>query len=176
MEVFPVAIALKGEAIWLGWVSPEDGHEFFLTEKGVLIFSCDGKSGLLQEVMKVFPDVQSGVESFFDFDSVAEAAGRGVILDGNLVLDTWNLLIDVHHTFGSEGRVFDEYHDVYSRVFSQSEAAPIVGVQKVELSAGDIAVVREVFDEGFELLAHKIRIAKAARAEPSNDIAGKRNG
>lgn len=164
MEVFPVKIALKGEVIWLGWVSTEDGHELFLTNNGCLIFSCDGRDELIRAVMAIFPDVQAGIESFFDFDSVVGRTGREVVLEGDLALDTWNLLTDLHHTFGGEGTMFLESHrEVYSRLFSQSEVASWVDVQRAQLSVRDKEVVREVLLEGIELFAQKIGIAKAAR-------------
>ena len=166
MEVFPVKIAIKGEVIWFGWVSPEDGSDFFLTNNGCLIFSCDGKDELMREVMAVFPDAQMEIESFFDLDSAVGVAGRGAVLEGDLALDIWNLLTDLHHTFGGGGTMFLESHrEVYSRLFSQSEVASWVDVQRVQLSARDIEVVREVLLEGIELFAQKIRIAKIARSQ-----------
>jgi len=163
MEVFPVKIALKGEVIWLGWVSPENGCDLFLTNNGCLIFSCDGKDELMREVRAIFPNAQVEIESFFDLDSAVEGAGREVVRD--LALDIWNLLTDLHHTFGGGGTMFLESHrEVYSRLFSQSEVASWVDVQRVQLSARDIEVVREVLLEGIELFAQKIRIAKTARS------------
>ena len=165
MEVFPVEIALRGETVWLGWVSPDDGDEFFLTNNGCLIFSCSGKDGLMQEVAKVFPDAKLDVESFFDFDSIVEGLDGDVVLEGDFALNTWNLLTDLYHTFGGEDKMFFESHlEVYSRLFSQSEVAPLVEVQKVKLSTHDKQVVREVLLEGVELLTQKIRIAKMARS------------
>lgn len=165
MEIFPVEIALRGEAIWLGWVSPDDGDEFFLTHNGCLIFSCDGKDGLTQEVVKVLPDAKLDVESFFDFDSVVERLDSGVVLEDDFALNIWNLLTDLYHTFGGSDKIFFESHlEVYSRLFSQSEVAPLVDVQKVQLSTHDKQVVREVLLEGVELLIQKIRIAKMARS------------
>jgi len=166
VEVFPVKIAIKGEVIWLGWVFPENGNALFLTNNGCLIFSCDGKDELVREVMAVFPDAQMEIESFFDLDSAVGVAGRGAVLEGDLALDIWNLLTDLHHTFGGGGTMFLESHrEVYSRLFSQSEVASWVDVQRVQLSARDIEVVREVLLEGIELFAQKIRIAKTARSQ-----------
>lgn len=43
MDVFPVGITLKGETVWLGWVSPDDADAFFLdvakTGSGSLIYT-----------------------------------------------------------------------------------------------------------------------------------------
>lgn len=163
MEVFPVEISLKGEAIWLGWVSPEDGDEFFLTNKGHLVLSCGGKDGLAREVMKIFPDSQMKRESFFDLDSIAERLDGGLVVEDDYALNLWNLLTDLYHTFGGEDRMFFESHrDVYLRLFSQSEVAPLVDVQKAQLSRHDIEAVREVLLKGIEFLDKKIRTAKTA--------------
>jgi len=165
MEVFPIEIALRGETIWLGWVSPDDGDEFFLTNNGCLIFSCSGKNGLMQEALKLFPDAKFDVESFFDFDSIIEGLDGSIVLEDDFALNVWNLLTDLYHTFGGEDKMFFESHlEVYSRLFSQSEVAPLVDVQKVQLSKHDKEAVREVLLEGIELLTQKIRIAKAAQS------------
>lgn len=166
MEVFPIKIVLKGEATLLGWVSPESGRDFFLTNNGYLIFSCDGKDDLIWEVMKIFPDVQVMDESFFDIDSVVDKLSKGIVLEDDFALSIWNLLTDLYHTFGGGEKMFFESHfEVYSRLFSQSEVASFVDVQRVQLSARDIEVVREVLLEGSELFAQKIRIAKTARSQ-----------
>lgn len=165
MEVFPVEIALRSETIWLGWVSPEDGDEFFLTRNGCLIFSRSGKDELVREVLEIFPHAQMEVECSFDFDSVVEWLDKGVVLEDDCALDIWNILTDLYHTFGGTDKMFFESHwEVYSRLFSQGTVAPLVDVQKVQLSPRDIEVVREVILEGIELLTQKIRIAKAARS------------
>lgn len=164
MEVFPVGVALKGETVWLGWVSPDGVDEFFLTKNGYLIFSYDGRDGLVQEVLGVFPGAQIGVESFFDFDSAAGGLEKEVAFKFDFALDIWNLLTDIYHTFGGVDKMFLESHwEVYLRLFSQSEVAPLVDVQKDHLSAHDLAVVRKVILEGVEFLDQKVGVAKAAR-------------
>ncbi|GAA0681378.1 hypothetical protein ISN75_19345 [Dyella marensis] len=165
MEVFPVEIAFKDEAIWLGWVSPEEGHSFFLTSNGLLIFSGDSKEELAREVVKSFPDAQMEVETFFDFNPVFGEFDKNVILKNNFALDAWNLLIDLYYTFDSDGAIFFESSvEVYRRLFSQSEAALMVGVHGVALSKEDMEVVRKVFLEGLELLAKKINVARSVRS------------
>lgn len=165
MEVFPVEIALRGETIWLGWVSPEDGHSFFLTSNGNLVFSRDSKEELTREVMMAFPDSKVEAESSFDFSSIKEKFDKGIFLEGDFALDTWNLLTDLYYTFDSDGRIFSETSvEAYRRLFSQSEAALMVDVQRVQLSARDIDLVRDVLMEGVEFLTQKVRLAKAARS------------
>lgn len=165
MEVFPIEIVLRGEAIWLGWVSPEDGDEIFLTDKGYLIFSCDGKDGLAREVVNIFPAAHMKGESFFDLDAVAGRLDGRFVLEDDFALNLWNLLTDLYHTFGGEDRMFYESRrDVYSRIFSQSEVAPLVGVKKGQISARDIEVVREVLLAGIEFLVQKMRDAKESRS------------
>lgn len=145
MEVFPVEIALNREAVWLGWVSPEDGGASFLTKEDRLIFSCNGSDNLMWEVMRMFPGAQFGVASFFDLDSIVGKFSKNLILEGDFALNVWNLLTDLYHTFGGADTTFSERHvDVYRRLFSQSESAPIVGVRRVRLSTHDMEVVREV--------------------------------
>ncbi len=164
MDVFPVGIALRGEIVWLGWVSQDDAGEFFLVINGRLIFSYEGKEGLMQEVVKIFPDAQMEVESFFDFDSAAQRLDKDVVIESDFALDIWNILTDLYHTFGGmDTMFFESRRDVYLRLFSQSEAAPLVGVQRTQLSAHDLAVVREVILEGVDLLDQKVRTARMAR-------------
>ncbi|MGO4703496.1 hypothetical protein [Dyella sp. 2RAB6] len=166
MEIFPVEIAIKGETIWVGWVSPEDGNEFFLTHDGCLIYSNKSKQELMQEIIKLFPYAQTGTESFFDFDSALGGGDGRVVLEGDLALDVWNLLIDLYHTFDSSGKVLSEYgSEVYHRLFSQSEAASIVDVQRVQLSRRDVEVVREVLLEGIEFFVQKVSTAKMSRSQ-----------
>lgn len=166
MEVFPVEIALKGETIWLGWVFPEEGGAFFLTDEDRLIFSCDDSDDLMRSVVRVFPDAQVGVASFFDFDSIVGKFSKSLTIESDFALDVWNLVTDLYRTFGGTDTTFSERHmDVYRRLFSQSESAPIVGVRKVRLSTRDMEVVREVLWDGVELFAQKIGIAKAARGQ-----------
>lgn len=165
MEVFPVEIALKGEAVWLGWVSPDDGDASFLTKEDRLIFSCNGSDSLMWEVTRIFPGAQFGVASFFDLDSIVGKFSKSLILEGDFALDVWNLLTDLYHTFGGTDTTFSERHvDVYRRLFSHSESAPIVGVRRVRLSTRDMEVVREVLLEGVELFAQRVEVAKAARS------------
>lgn len=163
MDVFPVGIVSKGEAVWLGWVSQDDAGEFFLVNNGRLIFSYEGKEGLMQEVLKIFPDAQMEVESFFDFDSAAQRLDKDVVIESDFALDIWNILTDLYHTFGGmDTMFFKSRRDVYLRLFSQSEAAPLVGVQRTQLSAHDLAVVREVILKGADLLDQKARAARMA--------------
>ena len=164
MDVFPVEILLQGEAIWLGWVSPEDSDEFFLTHKGCLIFSCDGKSGLVREVVKIFPDAKIKSQTFFNFDSVAEGLDKRGVVEDDFALNLWNLLTDLYHTFGGEDRIFSESHgEIYYRLFSQSDVASLVDVEKHELSLRDVDVIRGVILDGAHMLTQKIEIAKAYR-------------
>lgn len=165
MEVFPVEIALKGETIWLGWVSPEDGHSFFLTINDNLFFSREGKEELMREIRMVFSEAEMEVESFFDFRSISEKFDDGTFMEGNFSLDAWNLLTDLYYTFDSDGRIFSETSvEAYRRLFSQSEVALMVDVQRVQLSARDKELVRDVLLEGVDFLIQKVRLAKAARS------------
>ena len=165
MEVFPVKIAFRGGNVWLGWVSPEDGHSFFLTNGGRLIFSCDSKEGLTKEVMSISPDAQIDVESFFDFNSIIDGFDKNDAVRGNLVLDAWNLLIDLYYTFDGAGKIFLKPSvDVYRRLFSQSDVALMIDVYRSPLSARDVEVMRDVFLDGVDFLAEKVNDAKKAKS------------
>lgn len=150
--MFPVNFTLDGKAVWLAWLSDEQGERFFSNgERPVFA----GSERALEDFFLSSGygwNLEDGI--FFDLDGIESLLARGVMPDANAVLDVWNLFSDFSKTIdpSRSGMFMAEYKDTYSALFSMCDAADIVRLPEKELSSNDIENIRLVMASGRNMI------------------------
>lgn len=153
MNVFPIEFIFETGPLWLCWVSPEEGRNFFLQQNGHLIFSKRSKDELMNAARQYDPSILQDEACSYDLKKIFEFMQQDNLRCKEIILDVWNLFTDLSYTLGNRESLFcEEYTVAYWKLFSNSEAAPIVDVESQELSTEEIKNITYVFRKGCAML------------------------
>lgn len=150
-EIFPVHLAINGQAIWLGWMSSDSGDCFVANANRIVWSStCPGLWSAIDAVWTVY---QRGEPSFFNVDLALEHLRHDRIGDIELLMNIWNLLTDFHNTGGRRARLFHERHfDTYQTLFANCEVADWVGVEHQDVELTQVRSARVVIEDGVAMI------------------------
>lgn len=153
--MFPVHLIVKGQNIWVGWRSTDepgnalfryDGEVLWANTKEVLIDRCSAAGQLRVED-----------ETVFDLDALLAKLLAGKAVDGNEVINCWNMLIDIRGALKNNVCVSFDLNESallnsYDHFLSMTSVGDMVGIGFHELTEADLANAAEVVSNGMLVL------------------------